>query len=68
MTIMFNQCRLRDRLGWNRVSWIAIGAAKPNARVTLPVARLGPREYVVQSVYQPPLPEDIFKSTQPVSR
>jgi hypothetical protein len=58
--MMFNQCRLRDTFGWTRVSWIESAAAKPGFTITLPVARLGPRKYTVQLVYQPPLPEDIF--------
>jgi hypothetical protein len=60
--MMFNQCRIRDAAGWNRVTWIPTPEAKPGRTITLPVARLGPRDYVVQSIYQPSLPETIFEA------
>jgi hypothetical protein len=63
--MMFNQCRLRDALGWHRVSWVPTPTATPGRAIQLPVARLGLREYIVQTVYPPSLPESIFTAARP---
>jgi hypothetical protein len=61
---MLYQCRMQDESGWNRVQWIPGIKSKLGATITLPVGRIGPRDYTVIHVYHPPLHEDVFKTHQ----